>query len=574
MYFYAPEPCIKILHCTAFCRYSYTVPVISVKKTKIFILITVFIAACAAVGGLFSLFSDSSDISGGVLYEKSVSFIPDDGGAETVIPSDRLYEQDIRFDGVYKTVYVIDGDFKALSMCMGAGEAEIDVDGETVFSGGVPNGKNISSPTGIEFSVFPLDGEKALTVKARYSDPNNYIFPIMIYVTDSAAEDLLIAKTVAPSAILAGISGMCFLLAIGLFLMSIYYSSPNFSLIILAVASISYCLCRLKETGTLSFDGYFSANLLSILSHTVAPEMLLFIILNLKKPVLRYIFICSAVVAGLIIAANVVTIIFDSVPAVFLKLRLLGSLIYSRSFSNAIQVASSYLILACAIAVTVYYINESVKVQIDKNALESQNRAILSAYKNIVAGVRNTAEVRHEWKHDLMTLSLLYEQGRFDEIGKYLDGKSSFINGGERLSFAESAVLDVILNAASARANQEGVKLSASVNAPAELGVKDEDLCQLIMNMFDNAFEACSAVAEEKRYIDFSASLKNGYLNIRCANSFVEPESEPKKDITRHGFGMITMQKICSRYNSRLVIRKENGEFVAMTALETQSNDR
>lgn len=543
------------------------------KKVKIFILVTIFIAACIAVSGLFSFFSNITDLSDEILKETSVSFIPDDGSGEVTIPLDEVYEHQVRSDGVYKITYTVDGDFKTLSFNMGAGEAQIDVDGETVFSGAVPDGQNISDPAGINFSVPMLENEKKITVTARYTDLLDYIFPAIIIVSDSASKDLRIAQSVSPSAILAGISGICFLLAVGLFLMSIYFSPTDFSLIFLALASISYCLCRLRETGTLQFDWEYSDQMFSILSYSVAPIMLLFIILNLKKPVLRYILICCAVTAALIIAANIVTIIFDNVPAVFLKLRQLGLLIYSKSFSSALALVSNYLILACVLAVTVYHVRESVKVQSDKMALESQNRAILSAYKNIVAAVRRTAEVRHEWKHDLMTLSLLYEQGRTDEIGKYLDEKSSFINGSERLSFAESAVLDVILNSASARAAEEGVKLTVQVSAPSKLGIPDEDLCQLIMNMFDNAFNACAAVSEEKRHIDFSASLKNGYLNIRCANSYVLSEGESKKDITSRGFGILTMKKICSRHGSELVIKRENDEFIAMTALETNTLD-
>ena len=548
-------------------------------KIKIAILITVFIAACVAVGGLFSLFSNPTDISDETLTETEVSFIPDDGSGETVIPKDEIYNSEIRFDGVYSTVYSVDGDLKTLNLYMGAGEAEIIVDGETVFSGAVPNGQNISSPSGVDFSVFPLDGAKTVTVRARYTDPQNYIFPVMIYVTNSFSHDLSVAKMATAPAILAGVSGICFLLAVGLFLMSIYFSNTDFSLIFLAAASIFFCLCRLKETGSFEVNWIYSDILFEVLSYSVAPLMLLFIILNLKKPVLRYILICCEVVVALIIAANIMTILFDKVPAVFLKLGMLGSLlyrnlVYRKSFSSTITLTSHYLILACSLAVAVYHVRESVKIQADKSALEGQNRAILSAYKNIVAGVRRTAEVRHEWKHDLMTLSLLYEQGRTDEIGKYLDEKTSFINSGERLSFAESAVLDVILNSASARASEEGVKLTVQVSAPAELGIRDEDLCQLVMNMFDNAFNACAAVSEGERYIDFSASLKNGYLNIRCANSYTLPAGEPKKDITAHGFGILTMRKICSRYGSELVIKRENGEFIAMTALETKPDDR
>lgn len=341
----------------------------------------------------------------------------------------------------------------------------------------------------------------------------------------------------------------------------------------LAAASISYCICRLNETGTVEFTSDFAANFLDVSRYLIAPEILLFIFLNRKKKILRYILACSAVVAGLIVIANIIMIVFDNVPMIVVKLQALAKLIYSSPFYNAISSVSNWLLVVCTLSILIYNVRSTVEVAAENSALESRNRAITSAYKNIVVSVRNTAEVRHEWKHDLMTLSLLYEQGRIDEIGKYLDGKSSFINGGERLTFAESPVLDVILNSASARASQEGVKLNIQVNAPAELGVKDEDLCQLVMNMFDNAFDACALVEEGKRYIDFSAVHQNGYLSICCSNSF-DPSAARDKDILSHGFGIKTMKKICSRYDSDLVIKRENGEFTAMTALDAQKNEK
>lgn len=546
--------------------------VMSMKKVKTICLVIIFAAACGIVCGLFSVFSDTTDISSMVIYEESFGFTPD-GGEYQEFPKDYVADFELRLDGVYTTTYTVDGGYYSLALNIGAGEAEIEVDGETVYSGSTPAGENILGAGGISFAVLAEDSPKEIVIKARYTDPMNWICPASVLVVTSNELERSIASVVTYSAIFAGISGICFIIAIGLLLMSIYFSSPDWSLLLLAAASISYCLCRLNETGVIEFTGAFAANLLDIARYLIAPEILLFIFLNRKKKILRYILACSAVVAGLIVVANVIMIVFDNVPMIVVKLQSVAKLIYSSPFSNALSAVSNWLLVVCALSVMIYNVRSTAEIAAENSILESRNRAITSAYKNIVVSVRNTAEVRHEWKHDLMTLSLLYVQGRFDEIGRYLDGKSSFINGAERVNFAESAVLDAILNSASARAAQEGVKLSVQVNAPAELGIKDEDLCQLVMNMFDNAFNACSSVSEGERRIDFSAALRNGYLHIRCANSFVPPEGERKKDITSHGFGIITMRKICSRYGSELIIKREDGEFIAMTSLETHKNE-
>ena len=543
--------------------------VMSMKKVKTICLVIIFAAACGIVCGLFSVFSDTTDISSMVIYEESFGFTPD-GGEYQPLGTDYRDNFELRLDGVYTTAYTVDGGYYSLVLNMGAGEAEIEVDGETVYSGSTPAGESILGAGGISFSVLADSSPKKIVIKARYTDPTNRMCPAAVSVVSSNELEKSTAAIVTSSAVFAGISGICFIIAIGLLLMSIYFSSPEWSLLFLAAASISYCICRLNETGTIEFTSAFAANLLNIIRYLIAPEILLFIFLNRKKKILRYILACSAVVAGLIFIANIITIVFDNVPAIVVKLQALAKLIYSSSFHSVISLVSSWLLAVCAISMLIYNVRSTVEVAADNSALESRNRAITSAYKNIVVSVRETAEVRHEWKHDLLTLSILYEQGKFDEIGEYLKQKSGFLGSSERLNFAESAALDVMLSAASARAADEGVKLGVQVNAPAKLGVREEGLSQLVMNMFDNAFNACALVGEGKRYIDFRAELKNGYLSISCSNSFDPSAGRDKNDLS-HGFGIKTMKKICSRYDSDLVIKRENGEFTAMTALRLES---
>ena len=547
------------------------------KKIKNIILITVSIIAIVTVCGLFSVFSDNTDVSSRVVGLASLSFTSD-GGESYEMTEEDAYSSGVRLDGVYTFDFVYDeADYGTLTMNMGEGEAEIYVNGNAVFGGNVPSGEGIIGPSGIVFSVVGADnGRYDVTVKARYSNADNYIFPALLTVDTTEEYINTVAEIITPSGVFAGMSGICFLIAVGLFLMSIYYSKPDWSMICLGVASISYCLCCLQETGTFEMSGALGR----ILPYTIAPEVLLFVFLNRKKRVLKYILIGAAITAAIVTVANVATIliaanvaentvVFNNVPAVVLKMQMLGKLIYSRSFAQLIKAISNYLLLVCALSVLVDSIRNTVAVQAERNALESQNQAIILAYKNMVASVKETAEVRHEWKHDLLTLSLLYDQGKTEEIGNYLKQKNGFAGRAGGISYTESPVLDVILQSAAARAADENVSLKIHVSAPAELGVKDGDLCQLIMNMFDNAFNACALMNESERSIEFNAELKNGYLSINCSNSCPRSEIEQKKSIS-HGYGIATMKKICSRYDSELIIKKEDGRFTAMTALQTE----
>ncbi len=82
----------------------------------------------------------------------------------------------------------------------------------------------------------------------------------------------------------------------------------------------------------------------------------------------------------------------------------------------------------------------------------------------------------------------------------------------------------------------------------------------------------------KKRFIEFSAALKKGFLNISCKNSYsnliVVSDSEgdifktAKKDKSFHGFGIRQMNIIAKKYYSLIDIYYGNGMFTVQTSLK------
>lgn len=199
---------------------------LAMKKVKTICLVIIFAATCGIVCGLFSIFSDSTDISSMVIYEDSFGFTPD-GGEYQELSGDYSADFELRLDGVYTTAYTVDGGYYGLVLNMGAGEAEIEVDGETVYSGSTPSGENILGAGGISFAVLAEGSPKKIVIKTRYTDPMNWMCPAALSIVSSDVLEKSTAAIVTSSAIFAGISGICFIIAIGLLLMSIYFSSPD-----------------------------------------------------------------------------------------------------------------------------------------------------------------------------------------------------------------------------------------------------------------------------------------------------------------------------------------------------------
>ena len=269
--------------------------------------------------------------------------------------------------------------------------------------------------------------------------------------------------------------------------------------------------------------------------------------------------------------ANVLGLIFDNVPAPVKQLGFIVYLLYNQMFEKALTIACNYLIIICVAAALYYHIRGLIAIHAENTALESQNRAIVAGYENMVYNVKKTAEVRHEWKHDLLSLSLLYDKGKIDEIGEYLKIKNEFLSNAEKVRFTENFVFDVILNSVSARADEAGIDLKTHVNIPPTINMREEDLCQLLLNMFDNAFNACEKVKENK-FINFTAEMKNGFLAIRCQNSTSGEQSSNGGDIS-HGWGLKNMEKVCRHYGSDLIKGEADGVYTVKTALQIGSKE-
>lgn len=535
------------------------------EKTKKITLIAAFLLVCFGLIWIFAIFTDTPPILSEYLTEENITFTSDSGDTEKVEPNS---DSQIRFDGTYTStyIYIPNGDgYLSLTLNYGVGESILRVNDKEIYSGKTDSYENMIDCPEIKIGVIPQDENIYISLDVRYTDDVTYIFPPLVKMQDIGATERYTASVINSSALLAGISGFCFLLIIALFFLSLFFSAPDPSLPFLALGTLIFCVSRLFETGAIICPDALYDIVYGVLPYTVAPLMLIFIILNRKKKTLKYFLIISTVMAIIITLAYILRYTFDHVPEIVLQMQMLAEFVSDSLFDKAVMLASGYLIMLCVVAALTYHAINIIRTESEKTALEAQNRTVVSGYKNLVNNVKRTAEVRHEWKHDLLTLSLLYKQGKIDEIGQYLNEKNEFIDESERVHFTENFVFDVILGSAAARAADEGVELKTYLNIRSQLNIKEEELCQLLMNMFDNSFNACAKVDGDK-FISFTAEMKNSFLAIKCSNSM--PVKQEEHDDISHGWGLKNMRAICRKYGSELITQSSDGVFTAKTALQ------
>lgn len=381
-------------------------------------------------------------------------------------------------------------------------------------------------------------------------------------------------------AVPVGIISFIFVITCGLFMFNVLADSPDYTLLILAAASVCFAV------GSISFSqGYLfmSPLLRAVLANRfmlpfVLILIVIYVILNLKKLFIRYFTYINVTAAIVLMLCYLVNVAQDVYIPVCVK-NFISDFPYSLISGNFIYYLVLYFLLACFLATYVYHVGKYAQIMTKSQVLKIQNRLITRNYESMVQNIQHASAIRHEYKNNIIAMDLMYKQGKTDELGRYIETLNKQFSEFRPFQYTENFTINAIVLNAADKAQQHNISFRANIYVPKVLNISDEDLCSLIINMLDNSIEACENMPEEKRrFIEFNANLNKGFLNISCKNSYsgsvkvADPDSNTfettKINKLNHGFGIRQMNMIAKKYESLLDIRYGTGTFTVQTSLK------
>ena len=154
--------------------------------------------------------------------------------------------------------------------------------------------------------------------------------------------------------------------------------------------------------------------------------------------------------------------------------------------------------------------------QIDKRIAAYQRELIETHYREVENMYRQIRGWRHDYRNHIQMMKVLAANGDMDALKAYLD---------------------------------------------------ELDLCCIIGNLFDNAMEASMALPEEKRMIRVYMDMKGTQLYISFTNFTAAKKLDKVGKGFKtskgegHGFGLVRIDDIVSRYDGYLSRNSEDGAF-------------
>lgn len=204
---------------------------------------------------------------------------------------------------------------------------------------------------------------------------------------------------------------------------------------------------------------------------------------------------------------------------------------------------------------------------IDRRIAAYQRQLIETHYQEVENMYRQMRGWRHDYRNHIQTMKVLASSGDLEGIRSYLDRLDTDLNTVDLAVKTGNAMADAILNSKISLAKSRDIPVQVDAHIPVKLKMSELDLCCIIGNLFDNAMEASLALPEEKRLIRVYMDMKGTQLYISFTN-FTAAKKLNKvgrgfktSKGEGHGFGLVRMDDIVSRYDGYLSRNSEDGAF-------------
>lgn len=258
---------------------------------------------------------------------------------------------------------------------------------------------------------------------------------------------------------------------------------------------------------------------------------------------------------------------------------LFGTVIYGDY--EALHAASivSFLFFLCFLAAVIFSLLSVANMEKQRSVneiLQRTNEMMEQNYQRMHGDIRENAKLLHDFHHHSGAIREMAGQGKTAEIISYVDAMLSTAYEEMKLCHSGCDIIDAVINCKAAEARSRHISFHYKVNFSEQAQLASVDICAVLANQIENAFEACEKISEEhKRVVKVEIRQRDGFALFKVTNSTKENPfqenhrlSSTKTDASRmHGLGLKNIRDIAERYSGSMQTEYENGMFISTVLL-------
>ncbi len=206
-------------------------------------------------------------------------------------------------------------------------------------------------------------------------------------------------------------------------------------------------------------------------------------------------------------------------------------------------------------------IKAAYRYKIRSEAMETKLELQNEYYQTLAEHQKETAAIWHDMKKHITLMRSLISNDQKNISSEYLDELEEDMGKRIKIVQTEQPIIGALLTEQLKRADKENIVLDFDIRLESEMKISDIDLCVILGNLFDNAFEACARIEQgREKYIKAEIKQRGQSLLIKIENTN-SAKTKTIKHAGRHGFGLNNVRKAVTKYNGQINIDSSYPQF-------------
>lgn len=263
--------------------------------------------------------------------------------------------------------------------------------------------------------------------------------------------------------------------------------------------------------------------------------------------------------------------LFDYTTTVWTKLLYTGN--YHIAQFMPLVVCVSYLVFA------IVFDREQkkwIQAKEEQTLLENELHNVESEMESLSELERKTQIFRHDMRHHLSLILLFLEQGQISEAENYIQENLKTINAFTPKRYCDIKILNLLLSHFAGRAQEAGIEYKFDIRLPEKLPLSNTEICTLVSNALENAFEATEKLPEKERRVEVCFCEYNHQLVLSIDNSCNGEVSirdnvpQTSRERQEHGYGTRSILSIAKEHGGMAVFQVKDKIFSLIITIPLQ----
>ncbi len=208
--------------------------------------------------------------------------------------------------------------------------------------------------------------------------------------------------------------------------------------------------------------------------------------------------------------------------------------------------------------------------------LRAENALMADNYKSLHAAQLSSSQTLHDFRHHVRTVHELISGGKVESALEYTDSllKTSYHQAAQ--CHSGNDIVDAIINSKLAEAQAKSIHFTFMANLHIPIKIDPVDLCGVLANQLENAFEACLKISDPaERIVHAEIKQVQSFVILRVENTVLSDPFTDNPDLHTtksdssipHGYGLLNIRSIAQKYEGTLRTEFSNNRFISVVSL-------